>query len=57
MTTIEDILTRSTIGTGGFLATLGLAEFSEIVSIAVGLATFFYMIAGIYKTLKNWGND
>ena len=56
MTTIDDILTRSSIGTGGFLATLGLAEINEIVSIAVGLATFIYMAAGIYKTIKNWGN-
>ncbi len=54
MTTIDDILTRSSIGTGGFLATLGLAEINEIVSIAVGLATFIYMAAGIYKTIKNF---
>lgn len=49
---MEDIITRSSIGTGGFLATLGLSSINEIVSIAVGLATFCYMVVSIIKSLK-----
>lgn len=47
---MEEIITRSSIGTGGFLATLGLSEFNELISIAVGLATLIYMVISIYKT-------
>ena len=49
---MEDIIYRSTIGTGGFFATLGLAEFNEVISAAVGIATLIYMGISIYKTTK-----
>lgn len=49
---MDDIITRSTIGTGGFFATLGLSNINEIVSIAVGLATFVYMVVSIIKALR-----
>jgi hypothetical protein len=49
---MEDIIYRSTIGTGGFIATLGLQEINTIISIMVGLATFGYMVLSIMKILK-----
>lgn len=49
---IDEVINRSAIGSGGFLATLGLGQFNELVSIAVGLATFAYMCASIYKLTR-----
>lgn len=50
---IEDITTKSAIGMGGTLATIGLESVNELVSLAVGLATFVYMICSIIKLVKN----
>jgi hypothetical protein len=49
---MEDIINRSLVGTGGFFASLGLAQFSEVVSLIVGLATLTYMVLNIHKLLK-----
>ena len=49
---MDDIINRSFIGTGGFLATLGLAELSEFLSVLVALATLCYMGLSIYKLLQ-----
>ena len=49
---MEDIITKSFVGTSGFFATLGLAPINEIVSLAVGLATLGYMIVSIIKITK-----
>ena len=49
---MEEIFTKSFIGTGGFLATLGLQEINAFVSLLVGLATLGYMVSSIIKIWK-----
>jgi len=49
---MEDIISKSLVGTGGFLASLGLAQFSEVVSLLVGLSTLTYMVLNVYKIIK-----
>ena len=49
---MEEVITKSTIGTGGFFATIGLSNVNEIVSLAVGIATLGYMIVSIIKIVK-----
>ena len=41
------------IGTGGTVATFTLSQVNQIVAIAVGLFTLFYLGIKIYKELKN----
>ena len=49
---MEDIISKSLVGTGGFFASLGLAQFSEVVSLLVGLSTLIYMVLNIYNITK-----
>lgn len=49
---MNDIIYKSTIGTGGFFATLGLSPVNEILGFAVGLATFIYMSVSAVKVIK-----
>ena len=49
---MEDIIYKSTIGTGGFIATVSIAPINEIVSLLVGLATLIYMVISIIKITK-----
>ena len=49
---MQDIVSRTTLGTGGFLATVGLQEINAIVSLFVGIATLAYMTLSIIKILK-----
>ena len=49
---MDDIINKSFIGTSGFLASVGLAQISEIVSLIVGLATLAYMGLNIWKLVK-----
>ena len=49
---MQDIIYRSTIGTGGFFATIGLSPVNEILGFAVGLATFIYMTASAIKVIR-----
>ena len=49
---MEDLINRSLVGTGGFVASIGLAQFSEVVSLIVGLTTLTYMVLNIYKIIK-----
>ena len=49
---MEDIIYRSTIGTGGFIATLELSPVNEVLGFCVGLATFIYMSASAIKVIK-----
>ena len=49
---MDDIITKSFIGTSGFLASIGLAPISEVVSLTVGLATLVYMGLNIWKLVK-----
>lgn len=51
---VDDFMFRTSIGTGGLFATIGLESINEIVSIAVGCATFVYMVCSIVKLIKNW---
>ena len=49
---MEDIIYRSAIGTGGFIATLELSPVNELLGFCVGLATFIYMSASAIKAIK-----
>jgi hypothetical protein len=49
---MEDIIYRSTIGTGGFIATIELSPVNEVLGFCVGLATFLYMSASAIKVIK-----
>jgi len=49
---MEDIIYRSAIGTGGFIATLELSPVNEVLGFCVGLATFLYMSASSIKVIK-----
>ncbi len=49
---MEDIIYKSTIGTGGFIATIELASINELLGFCVGLATFLYMAASAIKVIK-----
>jgi hypothetical protein len=49
---MEEVITKSLVGTGGFFATLSLAPISEVVSLMVGLATLVYMVVSIIKITK-----
>ena len=49
---MEDIIFRSTIGTGGFIATMELSPINEGLGFCVGLATFIYMAASAVKVIN-----
>lgn len=49
---MEDIIFKSTIGTGGFIATIELATVNETLGFVVGLSTFIYMTASAIKVIK-----
>jgi hypothetical protein len=49
---MQDIIYRSTIGTGGFIATIELAPINELLGFCVGLSTFIYMAASAIKVIK-----
>ena len=49
---MEDIIYKSIIGTGGFIATIELAPINEVLGFCVGLATFLYMSASAIKVIK-----
>jgi hypothetical protein len=49
---MEDIIYKSTIGTGGFIATIELGQVNEILGLVVGLATLVYMTASAVKVIK-----
>jgi hypothetical protein len=52
----EDIIYKSTIGTGGFIATIELGQVNELLGLAVGLATLVYMAASAVKVIKELKN-
>jgi len=49
---MQDIVYKSTIGTGGFIATIELSHINEILGLVVGLATIVYMTASAVKVIK-----
>ena len=53
---MEDIIYKSTIGTGGFIATIELAPVNEVLGFVIGLATFVYMTASAIKVIKELKN-
>lgn len=52
----EDIIYKSTIGTGGFIATIELGQVNEILGLVVGVATLVYMTASAIKVIKELKN-
>ena len=49
---MQDIIYRSTIGTGGFIATIELSPVNEVLGFCVGLATFLYMSGSAIKVIR-----
>jgi|TARA_X000001382_G_scaffold5148_1_gene4433 hypothetical protein len=49
---MQDIIYKSTIGTGGFIATIELSPVNEVLGFCVGLATFLYMSASAIKVIN-----
>ena len=49
---MQDIIYKSTIGTGGFIATIELGQINELLGLVVGLATLVYMTASAIKVIK-----
>lgn len=49
---LDEITFKTSVGTGGLLATIGLESINQLVSIAVGLATFVYMICSIVRLIQ-----
>jgi len=47
-----DAIYKSTIGTGGFIATIELSNINEILGLVVGIATLVYMTASATKIIK-----
>lgn len=53
---MQDIVYKSTIGTGGFIATIELGQINELLGTVVGLATLVYMTASAVKVIKELKN-
>lgn len=49
---MDEVIFKSTIGTGGFIATIELAPINETLGFVVGLSTFIYMTASAIKVIK-----
>jgi hypothetical protein len=49
---MEDIIYKSIIGTGGFIATVEISPVNGTLGFCVGLATFIYMSASAVKVIK-----
>jgi len=52
-----EVIYRSTIGTGGFIATIELGHINDLLGIAVGLATLAYMTGSAIKIIRELLND
>ena len=49
---IMDTMLRGTVGSTGFFACIGLQSINSVVSLVVGIMTFFFLGLSIYKLLK-----
>jgi len=49
---MSDIIYRSTIGTGGLIATIELTPVNEVLGFCIGIATFLYMSGSAIKVIK-----
>ncbi len=52
-----DAIYKSTIGTGGFIATIELSSINEILGLVVGVATLVYMTASAIKVIRELRNE
>ena len=53
---MQDIIYKSTIGTGGFIASIELSNINELSGTIAGLATFVYMTLAAIKIIKELRN-
>jgi hypothetical protein len=53
---MTDIIYKSTIGTGGFIASIELGNVNELSGTIAGLATFVYMTVAAVKIIKELQN-
>ncbi len=49
---MDDIFYKTTIGAGGFIATIELNHINELLGLVVGVATLVYMTASAVKVIK-----
>ena len=49
---MHDLVYKSTIGTGGFVATIELGHLNELLGLFVGAATLVYMTASAIKVIR-----
>ena len=49
---MQDIIYKSTIGTGGFIATIELTPINEVLGFCIGISTFLYMSGSALKVIK-----
>ena len=49
---MNEVITKSLVGTGGSFATFSLTPISEVVSLLVGVDTLVYMVVSIIKIMK-----
>ena len=53
---MQDIIYKSTIGTGGFIATIELTPINEVLGFCIGISTFLYMSGSAIKVIKELKN-
>lgn len=53
---MDDIIFKSTIGTGGFIATIELTPVNETLGFCIGISTFLYMTGSAIKVIKELKN-
>ena len=53
---MQDIIYKSTIGTGGFIATIELTPINEVLGFCIGISTFLYMSGSAIKVIKELRN-
>ena len=49
---MQDIIYKSTIGTGGFIATIELTPINEVLGFCIGISTFLYMSGSAIKVIR-----
>jgi hypothetical protein len=54
---MHDIIYKSTIGTGGFIASIELGNVNELSGTIAGLATFVYMTVAAIKIIRELRNE
>tara|TARA_R100001129_G_scaffold64424_1_gene43990 strand:- start:97 stop:249 length:153 start_codon:yes stop_codon:yes gene_type:complete len=49
---MNEIIGRTSVGTIGFISSIGLQQVNEVLSALVALCTIIYLITGIKKNVK-----